>query len=131
MSHDASRRGQLERDLGADLPVTVAAVLTGALTVVALSGVHLPVTETAGLALAIGVFVPSVYSGHWPRTYSAPGAIVWTVAAACVTTGVYVFSHRLAHSYVSVQYAVGTAFLLTVSAQHAAAATWNRIGPSR
>ena len=117
MPRGSSLRGQLKRDLGGDLP-TVAAVLTGALTVVALSGVNPPATETAGLALAIAAFIPYVYSGHRPRTCSAPGAIVWTVAAACVTTGVYVVAHRLAHSYVSAQYAVGTAFLLTVSAQY-------------
>jgi hypothetical protein len=130
MSHDAPLRGQLKQDLVKDLPVTVAAVLTGALAVTALSGVNLPVTETAGLALAIAVFIPYVYSGHWPRTYSAPGAIVWTVTAALVTTGIYVSNHHLTHSYVSAQYDVGIAFLLTVVTQYTLAVIWNQISPS-
>ena len=127
MSNDTSLGARLKADLAESFTVSVVAVLLALLALLALYRLGLSVTETGGLLLAIAVFIPYAYEQYWPITYSGGAAVVWTVSAALITTGIFIGAYQLANSYISVQYDGGIAFLMTVIIQYGIAAVFMRV----
>lgn len=127
MSNDTSLGARLKEDLTENFTVSAVAVLMALLALLALYRIELSVTETGGLLLAIAVFIPYAYEQYWPITYSGGAAVVWTVSAALITTGIFIGAYQFAHSYVSVQYDGGIAFLVTVIIQYGIAAVFMRV----
>lgn len=127
MSNDTSLGARLKEDLTENFTVSVVAVLLALLALLVLYRLELSVTETGGLLLAIAVFIPYAYEQYWPITYSGGAAVVWTVSAALITTGIFIGAYQLANSYISVQYDGGIAFLMTVIIQYGIAAVFMRV----
>jgi hypothetical protein len=127
MSNDTSLGARLKEDLTESFTVSAVSVLMTLLALLPLYRIELSVTETGGLLLAIAVFVPYAYEQYWPITYSGGAAVVWTVSAALITMGIFIGAYQIAHSYVSVQYDGGIAFLVTVIVQYGIAAVFMRV----
>lgn len=127
MANDTSLGARLKNDLLEDFTVSVVSALLAVLALLPFYRMGFSVTEIGPLLLAIAVFLPYAYTEYWPITYSRSAAVIWTVSAALITTGVYIGTYQLAHSYVSVQYDSGIAFLVTVVVQYGTAALFKRV----
>ncbi|MFC4549657.1 MULTISPECIES: hypothetical protein [Halorussus] len=127
MSHDTSLSARLKEDLTESFTVSLVAVLMALLALLSLFRIELSVPETGGFLLAIAVFIPYAYEHYWPITYSGGAAVVWTVSAALITMGIFIGAYQLAHTYVSVRYDGGIAFLVTVIIQYGIAAVFARV----
>lgn len=127
MSDNHSLGARLKEDLTSNLSVSG---VSGILAVVALLGfsrIGDPTTGALLLALNIAVFIPYAYERYWPVAYSSSAAVVWTISAVLITAGLFIGAYQLALGVISSEYAVGTAFVLTVVIQYGTAALFMRV----
>lgn len=127
MSHDTSLVTRLKEDLVENFLISVVSALSAVVALFAFYQIGLSVTEIFGLLIAIAVFIPWGYERYWPITYSGGAAVVWTISAALITSGIFIGAYELAHSYLSVQYDSGIALLVTLIIQYGIAALFSRV----
>lgn len=126
MTDTQSFQTTLKDELTKNLSVSVLAVLL-ALPAAFLYG-QLVGFDVGGylLLLNVGVYIPYAYERHWPVSYAPTPAIVWTVSAALVTTGVFLGAYQIALSVLTSGYAAGVAFVVTVALQYGSALAFRR-----
>ena len=125
MSDTSSLGSRLKQELFTDLSVSIVAVV---LAVLALGVTTANDVVDGGLYLAlnIAVFMPYAYEAYWPVEYASLPAAVWTVAAALITTGLYLGSYVLFALLVP-EFMAPAAFIVTVGVQYATAALYARV----
>jgi hypothetical protein len=117
MSDNPSLGSRLKDDLLNNLSVSITAVV---LAVLALGGITISDQVDGGLYLAmnIAVFLPYAYEAYWPVKYNPVPAVVWTISAALVTTGLYLGSYVLFERLISPEFVRAAAFIVTVVLQY-------------
>lgn len=127
MTDNQSLEGRLPVELTTDLSVSVVSVTLAVMALFAFAQVSEPVTGGVFLALNIAVFIPYAYEQYWPVAYSSGAAVVWTVSAALITTGLFIGAYQLVLDMLPGEYTAGIAFVVTVVLQYAIAASFTRV----
>lgn len=79
------------------------------------------------LALNIAVFIPYAYERYWPEAYATGAAVVWTVSAAFITSGLFIGTYQLLVGNIPVELVPGMAFVVTVVVQYGTAALFAHV----
>lgn len=79
------------------------------------------------LALNIAVFIPYAYERYWPEAYATGAAVVWTVSAALITTGLFIGTYQLVIGSISTDLVPAVAFVVTVVVQYGTAALFAHV----
>ena len=126
MSDTPPLRDRLKADLTSDFSVSASAALAALVALFAFARIDDSTTGGLLLALAIAVFVPYAYERVWPEEYASVPAVVWTISAALITSGLFIGIYQLSLDAGAVEYAPGIAFVVTVIVQYAVAALFMR-----
>lgn len=127
MSDNQSLGARLKEDLTNNLSVSVVCVILAVIALFAFAQVGDPTMGGLFLALNIAVFIPYAYEAYWPVSYSSGAAIVWTISAVLITTGLFIGTYQLALGVMSGEYTAAIAFIVTVIIQYAVAALFMRV----
>ena len=79
------------------------------------------------LVAGTAVFIPQIYDRIWPESYSTVAAIVWTVCAVLVSSGVFIGVLQVARSRLSLVLAAIVAFTVTTIVQYGSAGLFARV----
>ena len=126
MAEDSSYKAIVKNELTSNLPVSITAVLLAVVVLFAFAAlvefeaIYLLVAGTA-------VFSPQIYDRIWPESYSTVAAIVWTVCAVLVSSGVFIGVLQVARSRLSLVLAAIVAFTVTTIVQYGSAGLFARV----
>ena len=126
MAEDSSYKAIVKNELTSNLPVSITAVLLAVVVLFAFAAlvefeaIYLLVAGTA-------VFIPQIYDRIWPESYSTVAAIVWTVCAVLVSSGVFIGVLQVARSRLSLVLAAIVAFTVTTIVQYGSAGLFARV----
>ena len=127
MTEGQSYKNIVKDELTSNLPVSVTAVLLGILVLFSFAEL---LGEFEAVYLLVGltaVFIPQIYDRVWPESYSTTAAIIWTICAVLVSTGVFIGVLQIVRSSVSVVPAALVAFVLTTIVQYGSAGLFARV----
>lgn len=127
MANDTSLGTRLKAELTKDFTVSVVSVLMALLTIYPLYRIGVSYAASFLLLLAIASHIPRAYEQYWPITYSGGAAVVWTISAALVTSGILIGAYQLALTFVESPYAGIIAYLVTVVLQFGITALFMRV----
>ncbi|SFS92517.1 hypothetical protein [Halostagnicola kamekurae] len=127
MTNDTSLGTRLKAELTKDFTVSVVAVLMALLTIYPLYRIGVSFAASFLLLLAIAANIPHAYEQYWPISYSGGAAVVWTISAALITSGVLIGAYQLALSFVESPYAGIIAYFVTGVVQYGIAALFMRV----
>ena len=126
MAEDQSYMSIVEDELTSNLPVSITAVLLAVIVLFAFAAL-LDFEAIYLLVAGTAVFIPQIYDRIWPESYSTVAAIVWTVCAVLVSSGVFVGVLQIARSRLSVALAAVVAFTVTTIVQYGSAGLFARV----
>ena len=127
MPEDQSYTTIIKDELTSNLPVTITTVLLGVGVLFIFSELLGEFEATYLLVGVTGLFIPQIYDRIWPESYSTIAAIVWTVCAVLVSTGVFIGILQIMRSNVSADLAAPIAFGVTTLVQYGSAGLFARI----
>lgn len=127
MANDTSLGTRLKAELTKDFTVSIVSVFMALLTIYPLYRIGVSFVASFLLLLAIAANIPHAYEQYWPITYSGGAAVVWTISAALVTSGILIGAYQIALTFVGSPYAGIIAYFVTVGLQYGTAALFMRV----
>jgi len=127
MSDNQSLGARLKEDLTSNFSVSGVSVILAVVALFVFDQMGDPAMGGIFLALNIGVFIPYAYERYWPVAYSSSAAVVWTLSAVLITSGLFIGIYQLALGLAPSEYTGGIAFVLTVLIQYGIAALFMRV----
>lgn len=121
MSEGQSYKTIVRDELTSNLPVTVTTVLLGVVILFAFAELLGEFEATYLLVGVTALFIPQIYEQIWPESYSAVAAIVWTICAVLISTGVFIGILQVVRSSGLVDLAAPVAFVVTTIVQYGSA----------
>ena len=127
MPEDQSYTTIIKDELTSNLPVTITTVLLGVGVLFTFSELLGEFEATYLLVGVTALFIPQIYDRIWPESYSTIAAIVWTICAVLISTGVFIGILQIMRSNVSADLAAPVAFGVTIIIQYGSAGLFARI----
>lgn len=127
MAEDQSYKSIVTDELTSNLPVSITAVLLAVVVLFAFAALLDEFEAVYLLVSGTAVFIPQIYDRIWPESYSTVAAIVWTICAVLVSSGVFVGVLLIARSSLSVILAAVVAFTVTTIVQYGSAGLFARV----
>jgi ABC-type protease/lipase transport system fused ATPase/permease subunit len=127
MGEDQSYGAIVKNELTSNLPVTITTVLLGVVVLFAFAELLGEFEATYLLVGVTALFIPQIYDRIWPESYSTTAAVVWTVCAVLISTGVFIGILQIMRSTVSADLAAPIAFVATTLVQYGSAGLFARV----